>query len=164
MSEKTPQGYFTFVLHSHLPYVRRAGRWPHSEEMIHEALAETYLPLLVALDQLRDEGVNPRLTIGLTPILLEQIGDRDVLDSFEAYLDAEVAASTKDSQRFRTGQPKMADLADFYRGFYESTKGAFVERYGRDVVGQFRRLCRDGNLDVLTSAATHGYLPLMTRD
>jgi len=42
-----PLGYFSFVLHSHLPYIRRAGRWPHGEEMLHEALAETYLPLLI---------------------------------------------------------------------------------------------------------------------
>jgi 1,4-alpha-glucan branching enzyme len=164
MSDREPAGYFTFVLHSHLPYVRRAGRWPHGEEMIHEALAETYIPLLVALDQLRAEGVRPCLTIGLTPILLEQIGDRDVLDSFEGYLDAELAASTRDGARFRSAQPKLADLADYYRGFYESIRGAFVDRYGRDVVGQFRRLCHEGNLDVLTSAATHGYLPLMRRD
>src|SRR5438876_244973 len=89
MTDRQPIGYFTFVLHSHLPYVRRAGRWPHGEEMIHEALAETYLPLLVALDDLRADGLNPRLTIGLTPILLEQIGDPAVLASFEEYLDLE---------------------------------------------------------------------------
>jgi len=43
------RGAFTFVLHSHLPYCRQAGRWPHGEEWLHEALAETYLPLLMAL-------------------------------------------------------------------------------------------------------------------
>ena len=32
-----PIGAFTFVLHSHLPYVWMAGRWPHGEEWIHEA-------------------------------------------------------------------------------------------------------------------------------
>ena len=30
------KGAFTFVLHSHLPYARMAGRWPHGEEWIHE--------------------------------------------------------------------------------------------------------------------------------
>ena len=41
-------GAFTFVLHSHLPYARQAGRWPHGEEWLHEAAAETYVPLLDA--------------------------------------------------------------------------------------------------------------------
>ena len=164
MSEKTPQGYFTFVLHSHLPYVRRAGRWPHGEEMIHEALAETYLPLLVALDDLRAEGINPRLTIGLTPILLEQTGEADVLASFEQYLDAELEGARRDVARYASEEPGLADLARFYERFYGQLRGALVERYGRDVVAQFRRLCQLGHLDVLTSAATHGYLPLMRRD
>ena len=44
--------------------------WPHGEEMIHEALAETYIPLLNALNDLKAEGVEPKLTIGLTPILV----------------------------------------------------------------------------------------------
>jgi 1,4-alpha-glucan branching enzyme len=58
-------GAFTFVLHSHLPYARLAGRWPHGEEWIHEAASETYIPLLNALYDLRDEGVRYKITIGL---------------------------------------------------------------------------------------------------
>ncbi len=65
-------GAFTFVLHSHLPYARQAGRWPHGEEWLHEAAAETYVPLLNALNDLETEGVPARLTLTLTPILLEQ--------------------------------------------------------------------------------------------
>jgi 1,4-alpha-glucan branching enzyme len=53
------KGYFCFVLHSHLPYVRKAGRWPHGEEMVHEAMAETYIPLLNALYDLKEEGLEP---------------------------------------------------------------------------------------------------------
>ena len=49
-------GAFTFVLHSHLPYCRQAGRWPHGEEWLHEAAAETYLPLLNALYDLARSG------------------------------------------------------------------------------------------------------------
>jgi len=71
-------GAFTFVLHSHLPYVRKAGRWPHGEEMVHEAIAETYVPLLNALFDLKEAGYEPRLTIGITPILMEQLSDPDV--------------------------------------------------------------------------------------
>ena len=50
-------GAFTFVLHSHLPYCRMAGRWPHGEEWLHEAAAETYIPLLSALTDLHEEGL-----------------------------------------------------------------------------------------------------------
>ncbi len=82
-----PIGAFTFVLHSHLPYCRRAGRWPHGEEWLHEAAAETYIPLLNALTDLYEEGTRVRLTLGLTPVLCEQLADPLVKDHFEAYLE-----------------------------------------------------------------------------
>jgi len=93
-------GAFILVLHSHLPYVRKAGRWPHGEEMIHEAIAETYLPLLNALNELVEAGYQPRLTLGLTPILLEQLSDPDVTDHFEQYLEERVALAERDVRRF----------------------------------------------------------------
>ncbi|HVC32056.1 MAG TPA: 1,4-alpha-glucan branching protein domain-containing protein [Chloroflexota bacterium] len=159
------QGYFTFVLHSHLPYVRMAGRWPHGEEMIHEALAETYVPLLNALFDLKREGIEPRVTVGITPILLEQIADRDVREHFELYLQEEIEFARSDAERFEAkGMSTLGDLAEFYGQWYQGVKDSYEHRYGRDVVGAFRRLREDGNLDVITSAATHGYLPLFERD
>ena len=159
------KGAFTFVLHSHLPYVRKAGRWPHGEEMIHEAIAETYIPLLNALFDLKNEGCEPRLTIGLTPILLEQLSDPDVLDHFELYLlerltliDADIARHKKNNDTL------LLRLAEFYQAWYHNILRSFVERYGRNPVAAFRRLQDEGNLDIVTSGATHGYLPLMERN
>ena len=51
-----PLGYFTFVLHSHLPYVIGHGRWPHGMDWLNEAAAESYLPLLKVFNRLADEG------------------------------------------------------------------------------------------------------------
>ena len=43
-------------------------------------------------------------------------------------------------------------------------KQSFVERYNRDIVGAFRKLQDDGYIEIITCGATHGYLPLMSRD
>ena len=72
-----------FVLHGHLPYARRQGQWPHGEEWIHEAASTTYIPLLIALTDLAERGVPFRLTIGLTPILMEQLADPSVIANME---------------------------------------------------------------------------------
>lgn len=104
-------GAFTFVLHSHLPYVRLAGRWPHGEEWIHEAISETYLPLLDLLYRLRDEGVKYRLTLGLTPVLLEQLNDSLVLDHFDQFLSAKIDAANRDVQYF-----SMIPVQPFHEG------------------------------------------------
>jgi len=158
-------GYFTLVLHSHLPYVRLAGRWPHGEEMLHQAIAETYIPLLNALYDLKGEGFHPRLTIGLTPILLEQLADEDVRAHFDMYLEERLTLVEADLIRFEAGrQAHEAYLARFYRDWYAGIRDSFRNRYQRDLVGAFMRLQEEGNLDIITSAATHAYLPLLARD
>ncbi|MHB0857869.1 MAG: 1,4-alpha-glucan branching protein domain-containing protein [Anaerolineae bacterium] len=162
---KRGKGAFTFVLHSHLPYCRMAGRWPHGEEWIHEAAAETYVPLLDALYDLRDEGVDYRITISLTPVLAEQLADRDVQDHFLLYLEDKIAAATRDIPRFgEEGDPHLEYLATFYRDFYIHVRESFEGRFGRDLIGAFRYLQDEGCIEVTTSAATHGYLPLLARD
>ena len=161
----TGTGSFTFVLHSHLPYARKAGRWPHGEEWLHEAAAETYIPLLDALNDLQAEGVAARLTITLTPILLEQLADDDVRRNFLEYVEQKITAASADVPRFESaGDPHMAFLAGFYRDFYTGVKKSYVDRYRGDLVAAFRRLQDDGVLEIATCAATHGYLPLLDRD
>ena len=61
-------------------------------------------------------------------------------------------------------QPQRHYLASYYRSFYEDIKRSFVVRYEQDVIGAFRRLQDAGCIEISTCAATHGYLPLLSRD
>jgi len=141
-----PKGYFTFVLHSHMPYVRQAGRWPHGEEMLHETIAETYLPLLNALYDLRAEGVPFRLTVGITPILAEQLADADVLDHFETFLLEEMERAERDVERFEKEEKDsptaesshLLYLARFYVDWHRSVLESFRERFKRDLIAARR--------------------------
>ena len=153
---------YALVLHSHLPYVRAAGRWPHGEEWVHEAILGTYLPLLVLLHDLRSEGVRYRITIGLTPPLLEQLADPDIGTRFLAYLNEQIRRAELDAWDFGVaGSTAKQEVAEFYRGSYGRLRVAYLERFGRDIVGAFADLARSGEIEILTSAATHGYLPLL---
>ena len=159
------RGAFTFVLHSHFPYCRRAGRWPHGEEWIHEGATETYIPLLDALYDLTEAGVSPQVTIGLTPILVEQLADPIVLDHLRAYLREKLAAVQSDLQRFDpVEQPQEHALAGFYARWYQHISESFERRFRGDLIGAFRTLQDAGHIEIITSAATHGYLPLLSRD
>jgi 1,4-alpha-glucan branching enzyme len=161
----TKTGAFTFVLHSHLPYARQAGMWPHGEEWVHEAIAETYLPLLNALYDLEAEGVPFRLTIGITPILAEQLADPLIVDHFVHYAAERAAWAGKDVDRFeQAGDPTMRDLARFYHHWYARGLTSFQDRFGKDLLGAFKGLQDRGRIEIATCAATHGYLPLMARD
>ncbi len=158
-------GAFTFVLHSHLPYCRRAGRWPHGEEWIHEAASETYLPLLDQLFRLRAAGVPARLTISLTPVLVEQLADPLVIANLEDFLRERRDLAEADIRRFeRVGEPHFAAVATWYRDRFTHLLRLLTDEFGGRLVAAFKELEDAGLIEIATSAATHGYLPLMERD
>lgn len=158
-------GAFTFVLHSHLPYCRRAGRWPHGEEWIHEAASETYLPLLDGLFSLKARQLPVRLTIGLTPVLVEQLADPLVVANLEDYMTERRDCAEADIARFdKAGDPHRAYIAMWYRDRFNHLLRLLVDDYGHNIIGAFKELQDAGLIEVATSAATHGYLPLLERD
>src|SRR5271168_2518867 len=61
-----PQGYLSFTLHAHLPYVVHHGVWPHGLEWLLEASAETYLPLLRVLGNLERDGIGLNANVNLS--------------------------------------------------------------------------------------------------
>src|SRR6267143_172353 len=155
---------FALVLHSHLPYARGAGRWPHGEEWVHEAILGTYLPLLGLLHDLRDDAVPYQITIGLTPTLIEQLADHDIDTRFIEYCDDQIHRADTDVGRFvGDGNTERGAIARFYASLYRALRDAYVTRFGRDLVGAFASLARTGQVEILTSGATHGYLPLLDR-
>ncbi|HYP59380.1 MAG TPA: 1,4-alpha-glucan branching protein domain-containing protein [Thermomicrobiales bacterium] len=159
------RGAFTFVLHSHLPYARNAGMWPHGEEWIHEAIADTYIPILDSLNELVDEGIDFKLTIGITPILAEQLADESIINNFIQYAAERAAWASNDVARFEEeGNHQAKELAKFYHHWYARHLTNFRDRYNRDILGAFKTLQDAGYLEIATSAATHGYLPLLSRD
>ena len=158
-------GGFTFVLHSHLPYCRNAGRWPHGEEWIHEAASETYIPLLDALYDLKQEGCSFKLTLGITPVLVEQLADPLVIDHLVEFIEDKIHRAKGDVERFdKAGEGHLLYLANFYLDYYKRVLTSFNERFARSLVPAFKQLQDDGYLELTTSAATHAYLPLLERD
>src|SRR4051812_24889560 len=146
--------------------MRLGGRWYHGEEWLHDAIIETYIPLLETLYDLSEEGIPYRLTLGLSPILAEQLADPLILEHFEQYLDERLEAAQKDMLYFEKEayNEHLRYLAEWYRDTFLRIKNAFLTRFNRDLIGAFRRLQDDGLLEIITTAATHAYLPLLARD
>jgi 1,4-alpha-glucan branching enzyme len=160
-----PIGYFTFVLHSHLPYVIGHGRWPHGMDWLNEAAAESYIPLWQAFERLARDGRNAGVTLGITPILAEMLAADTFRREFKDYLDNKVLAAQDDLAAFnRMGETHFAGVAQMWLSHYQGLKQAFVQDFNEDLLGAARRLMEQGALEIITSAATHGYLPLLGRD
>ncbi|MFC1693226.1 glycoside hydrolase family 57 protein [Candidatus Latescibacterota bacterium] len=159
------KGKLVFVLHSHLPYVLSHGKWPHGMDWINEAAAETYIPLIQAFEQLVAEGVSPKVTVGITPVLTEMLADEVFKNGFSDYVHQKIEAAAYDAGEFyRIGDHKREHLARMWETFYRGISDTFVDRLNRDIPGAFRRLQDEGHIEIITCAATHGYLPLLGED
>ncbi len=158
-------GKFTFVLHSHLPYVISHGRWPHGMVWLSEAAAETYIPLWRVFRSLQQKGKKIAVTIGITPVLAEQLSDPTFKLEFLEYLEMKQKAAETDAIDFESrGEEEMAKTARFWIKFYKELEEDFRGPLNQNIVQGFRKLQDEGAIEIITCAATHGYLPLLGTD
>ncbi|MDX2084646.1 MAG: 1,4-alpha-glucan branching protein domain-containing protein [Candidatus Melainabacteria bacterium] len=161
-------GSFVLMLHSHLPFYRKAGMWPFGEENLYECMAETYLPLLNLFYELKESGIQAGVTVGITPILAEQLNDPHLQQGFVDYLLVRLNSVQKDIERFDTetvaNANQLGRLARYYRDWFAQLLSDYEHKYHRNLLAAFRQLQDDGCIEITTSAATHGFLPLLGND
>ncbi len=155
------QGYLSLVLHAHLPFVRHPEHEEFLEEdWLYEAITETYLPLLQVFERLANDHVPFRVTMSLTPPLVSMLRDELLMSRFAKRLDKLVELAEKEVHR-TAKDASFAPVATFYRDRFHALRAAFHDTYQRDLVSAFRKLQDHGCLEIITSGATHGFLPLM---
>jgi 1,4-alpha-glucan branching enzyme len=133
-------------------------------EWLHEAVAETYLPLLRVLGNLERDGVPANFSINLSPILLEQLAHPLFRAEFPKYVARKIVAAREDEAYFlQAGDVALADVARYWGRFYTAAQSEFNSLDGELVRG-FRHFSDTGLIEVLTTAATHGYMPLLGTD
>jgi 1,4-alpha-glucan branching enzyme len=152
------------ALHSHLPLVLSHGRWPHGSDWLCEAAVDTYLPLLEQLNALETERVAAPITLGVTPILANQLAHPGFVPEVEAFFAQRLAACDEAVADFEAqGDTTLSPIAEFWRGRLALLR-RLLERVDGDLVGAFRRHEAEGRIEIMSSAATHGFLPLLARD
>jgi 1,4-alpha-glucan branching enzyme len=155
------KGYVNIVLHAHLPFVYAAEDPHHLEERwFFEALTESYLPLLLEFDELRHDRVPFALTLSLSPTLLAMLDHPVLTQRYEDYLSRLIMLAEHETVRTR-GQDEFNRLAHFYLERLQRLHDAYTRRYSRNLTGAFAQLASAGSLELITTCATHGYLPLM---
>ena len=114
-----PLGCLTFTLHAHLPFVVNHGTWPHGMEWLHEAVAETYLPLLRVLSRLEADGLALHCNLNLSPVLMEQLIHPVFVQEFPQYLTRKMISAREDEAFFlQSGEAGYAETARFWQGFF----------------------------------------------
>lgn len=151
-------GYVSLVLHAHLPFIRHPDRTDYLEERwLHEAVCECYLPLLDTLERLAADGVAFRFTLSLSPTLMAMLDDPLLRERTHGYLDASRALAEREVAY--TAGTEAHHVARFYQHRLQRLCHLYVDRYGRDILTAFHAFAKAGYLELITCAATHGFLP-----
>jgi 1,4-alpha-glucan branching enzyme len=155
---------FVLTLHGHLPYVLQHGRWPHGSVWLCEAAFDSYLPLIESLQALEREKIAAPITLGITPVLANQLAHPAFVSEFEAYMARRIeGAAGAPAHLSATGDGQLVPIARFWHERLTRLLSLFRSLDG-DLVGAFRKFEDRGRIELISSAATHGFLPLFARD
>ncbi|MYK85920.1 MAG: DUF1957 domain-containing protein, partial [Synechococcus sp. SB0669_bin_7] len=147
-------GHLALVLHGHLPFVRRLQAGSLQEDWFHQAVLESYLPLLHHLQRsAEDPRQSPALSLSLSPTLLAMLADPLLCGRFPDWVTCR--------QRILEWAPPQHHHAAAHLSQQLAAMLAFWRQLRGRLIPAFQELQRQGVLDLLTCGATHGYLPLL---
>ncbi|MEP7119876.1 MAG: 1,4-alpha-glucan branching protein domain-containing protein [Byssovorax sp.] len=158
-------GHVALLLHAHLPYVRHPEHErPLEERWLHEALIESYLPIVDMLDRLGNEGIHAPFTLSLSPTLLAMLGDELLRARFVAHLDRaqRLAARLLRGDGIDRALLAAAGCSGAALPFLAARLAdvrAIWDRCNGNVVGALVRHADAGRIELVTTTATHAYLP-----
>jgi len=152
-------GYFCLVLHSHLPYVHHPEHDTFLEERWYfEAIIESYIPLLMVFDRLAADSVPFKVTISITPPLLEMMKTNELTEKFITHMKKLLELCDKEISHAKNEQERQ--LAIFYKNRFSEALEYYM-RVDCDLVNGFKKHAQEGHLELITCNATHAFLPLM---
>ncbi len=157
----TSPGHLALLLHAHLPFVRHPENPRHLEEhWLFEAITDSYLPLLGVLRDAAGRGSGFRVTVSLSPTLLSMLADPLLAARYLDYLSRLERLGERLISDRRT-DPGRRDLTRFYLRRLERLRAFYLDEINGDLIKAWAELAASGTVELMTTAATHGYLPLL---
>lgn len=157
-----PKGYVSFVLHAHLPFIHHPENENYLEEQwLFEAISETYLPLLLNFQKLVDEKVDFRITMSMTPPLLNMLDNKLLQKRYIKYLKQHIELAKKETKR-TTYDERINQLSFYYLERYQNDLHIYHDIYHDNIIEGFKHFQDIGVLEIITCGATHGYFPILS--
>jgi 1,4-alpha-glucan branching enzyme len=153
------QGFVTLLLHAHLPWVRHPEADDVLEESwLFEALVETYLPLLNTFEVLTADRVPFRVTLSVSPTLSQMLTDPLLTARTASRFARLIEFAARETDRTR-GDGDFHPVARMYHDRLRHLYALWDTVYRRDIVTALRKFVAQGSLELITTAATHAFLP-----
>lgn len=154
-------GLLSLVLHAHLPFVRHPEHADMMEERwLFEAITETYIPLIEVYEKLLSDKIDFRITMTLTPTLVNMLADSLLISRYSAHLSKLQELAEKEINRTRW-QPEFHATALLYQEKFRRIRQIF-EKWQGNLVRAFKYFQDAGVLEIITCCATHCFLPLIS--
>ena len=154
------QGYLSIVLHAHLPFVRHPEHPKFLEESwLFEAITETYIPLIQTFEGWRRAGIDAPLTLSLSPTLCTMLLDPLLCGRYELHLNSLIDLAEKEIHRTHWDR-EFRELAWMYHHKFTLARETW-RHYEANLVAAFKKFQDEGRLEIITTGATHGLLPLL---
>ncbi len=152
--KKNYLGKLAIVLHAHLPYVKKNENNSLEEDWLFQAILECYIPLLQVIESSKKQNANnTKLTLSLSPTLLSLLQNKQIQKKFSSWIKTRLEFLKDLSQKEQSASKFLTRNIKNNYLYWEKCSGDLIER--------FKNLNTTGNLDILTCAATHGYLPIL---
>ena len=160
---RMPVGYFSLILHAHLPFVRHP-EYPEflEEDWLYEAITEVYLPLIVIFQRLHEADAAPRVAMNISPPLCEMLADPLLQSRYTRHLENLLELAEKEVHRTAAEAREFHAVARMYADNLRESLELWNGRYKRNLINAFRELQDEGVLEIITCCATHGFLPLIS--
>ncbi len=147
-------GKLAIVLHAHLPYVRKHEKNSLEEDWLFQAILECYIPLLQVMESSKKKDIrNTKLTLSLSPTLLSLLQNKQIKKKYSTWIKTRI--------EFLSDLPQKELAAAKFLLRNIKNNFSYWEKCSGDLIERFKNLNLTGNLDILTCAATHGYLPIL---
>jgi 1,4-alpha-glucan branching enzyme len=155
------QGYLSIVLHAHLPFVRHPEHEKFLEESwLFEAVTETYLPVIQILEGWQRDQIEAKLTLSLSPTLCAMLLDPLLRSRYERHLNGLIDLAEKEIHRTHWDRA-YRELAWMYHHKFSLARETW-RHHGGNLIAAFKKFQDAGRIEIITTAATHGLLPLMS--
>ena len=156
------RGSLMFLLHAHLPYVNHPQDSGFLEEnWFFEAVVETYVPIISSLERLAAEGIRPGVAVSVSPTLGAMLENEALEAKLQEYVENRLELIERELERAQN-DPALLKTVRLYQKLYSDAAG-LLHKYSGDLITPLKALQHAGQIEIITTSATHAVLPLLAR-
>ncbi len=143
------------ILHAHLPFVCDSSRdLPLEEIWLYQNIAECYIPLVMMCNSLLKKNIQPSIALSLSPTLITMLQQDYYKHRFKQWC----LQLCEFSDILKKHNRKAVKALHFYDAFI-TDRLHYIEN--NDVLDELQYLACNNAVELLTTAATHPFMPLL---